>query len=564
MTTLAKLRAANELRDLATLLNFTPAGLAYVLYKIPENQKYSTFDIPKKSGGVRVIKAPGPQLKYLQTSLAKLLSDCIGEIESQAPERKNVSHGFHRARSIVTNASCHRARRYVINIDLSDFFGTINFGRVRGFFINDRNFLLKPGVATVIAQIACHENSLPQGAPSSPVLSNLVGHILDVSMIGVAKKHGASYTRYADDITISTNRRSLPRLLAHRSKADSSKWLLGFDIREAVRRAGFRINDKKTRVQIRGSRQEVTGLVVNKLVNVPAERYRATRLMCHALFVTGKYHLASRGKADSIADYAVLEGRLAHCFYVKARRDRPSSVNRRAAHDPPKALVSLYRRFLFHKYCVANERPLIITEGKTDIIYLKAAIAALGKDSELLDSKGERLVGFLSSSYTNQAILNLGGGFGGMPRFIREYKQMVDAYKYAPLECPVVLVVDRDDAAKAVFKAAKELLGKDISASGDIIHHIAHNLYVVVVPISKTGSQVIEGCFDNGTLNWLWKGMSFNSGLSKIAFAEKVVFPNRKKIDFTGFKPILAAIATSIDEYRKARKESRPKEQKAS
>src|SRR5664280_1295226 len=125
---------------------------------------YDSFEIPKKAGGVRKICAPKPMLKLLQSRLAGLLALCLREIEAKHPVRKAVSHGFHKDRSIVTNALPHRKHRHVFNLDITDFFGTINFGGVRGFFMNDNEFRLDPAVATIIAQVACYENALPQGS----------------------------------------------------------------------------------------------------------------------------------------------------------------------------------------------------------------------------------------------------------------------------------------------------------------------------------------------------------------------------------------------------------------
>ena len=98
----------------------------------------------------------------------------------------------------------HVGSKYVLNIDLQDFFDSFNFGRVRGFFIKNRNFQLNPDVATVIAQIACYDNKLPQGSPCSPVITNLISHSLDIRLASLAKKYKCTYTRYADDITFST------------------------------------------------------------------------------------------------------------------------------------------------------------------------------------------------------------------------------------------------------------------------------------------------------------------------------------------------------------------------
>ena len=144
-TKLEKLREAKTLDDVARLLGFVPSGLSYVLYKIPEPQKYVSFQIPKRGGGARHTKAPEPRLALLQRGLAGLLYDCLDELKKGAPPaRRSLAHGFERKRSIITNANLHKRRRYVLNIDLEDFFPSINFGRVRGFFLKDKHFSLQP------------------------------------------------------------------------------------------------------------------------------------------------------------------------------------------------------------------------------------------------------------------------------------------------------------------------------------------------------------------------------------------------------------------------------------
>jgi len=173
VSALQNLQAATSLEDVASLLGFSPKGLAFILYKIPVEQRYTTFAIKKKSGGEREIKAPIEQLKEVQKRLSALLYECRAEI---AKGRSGpLSHGFRRGLSIVTNAQPHKRRRYVLNLDLENFFPTFNFGRVWGFFQKDTAFKLHPKVATVIAQIACDGDALPQGSPCSPIISDLIG-----------------------------------------------------------------------------------------------------------------------------------------------------------------------------------------------------------------------------------------------------------------------------------------------------------------------------------------------------------------------------------------------------
>jgi RNA-directed DNA polymerase len=228
MSELLLLKGASTLHHVAGLLQFQPQALAYILYKKPLLTKYSSFDVPKRGGGVRKINAPSPELMLLQRRLSDLLQNCIEEINEGRKWKDQLAHGFKRNRSIMTNATKHQKRRYVFNIDLQDFFPTINFGRVRGFFIKDVNFMLHPKVATILAQIACHENGLPQGAPCSPVISNLVGHVLDIRLCKLASANGCTYSRYADDITFSTSKPDFPSSIAKRALVRRAEQLQSF------------------------------------------------------------------------------------------------------------------------------------------------------------------------------------------------------------------------------------------------------------------------------------------------------------------------------------------------
>jgi RNA-directed DNA polymerase len=286
VSALSELRSAKSRYDIATLLGYKPSSLSFILHKIPAEQKYTRFDIKKKGGGARRIDAPTPQLKGLQKRLGGLLYACILEIEEGAARENKLSHAFRKRYSIITNARVHKSRRYVLNLDLKDFFPSLRFGRVRGFFATNKHFRLPAPVAVILAQIACNEKALPQGSPCSPVLSELLTHFLDIRLVKFAAQNKCSYSRYADDLTFSTNRKEFPKALA---TPIGENWAVGDELKSRIENAGFEINDGKTRMQVRNSRQTVTGLTVNQKVNVSHDYYKRARAMTHSFLATGVY-----------------------------------------------------------------------------------------------------------------------------------------------------------------------------------------------------------------------------------------------------------------------------------
>ena len=434
MSRLEKLKEAKSLSDLAVLLGFKPKAVSYILYIIPEDNKYIDFEIPKKNGGKRIIKTPTEKLKHLQRRLADLLNECFEQIGKES-NKKSLSHGFRKKHSIVTNAKNHKNKRYVFNVDLKDFFPSINFGRVRGFFIKNHNFRLDPKIATVIAQIACHNNELPQGSPCSPIISNLIGHLLDIRMVNLAKKAKCTYSRYADDLTFSTNRKDFPDSIA--IKKDENNWVAGNRLIKEIEKVGFSINKEKTSMQFKTARQVTTGLVVNEKVNVRREYYKVARSMCHELFNTGEFYIDKKGIPPDDADNKEnkgtinqLEGILSFIYQIKRPHDTAKLGNRRFH---PTAITKLYRDFLFYKHFYTMEMPVIVCEGKTDIIYLKCALKQLATTYnefvEINDNGTTYKIKFLNFSKNLRDIFSISTGTSGLNHLIEIYKQNICKFK---------------------------------------------------------------------------------------------------------------------------------------
>lgn len=214
---------------------------------------------------------------------------------------KPQAHGFAPGRSVVSNARVHLGRRLVLNLDLLDFFPSIHFGRVRGVFMA-RPFEFPVQVATMLAQLCCHRASLPQGAPTSPIISNLICRGLDRDLDRLARQHGCRYTRYADDITFSTNADRFPdALVAGAVVVPRVAPTLGTPLLGIVARHRFQINPRKTRARLRSERQEVTGVVVNTKLNVPRRYVREIRAALH--------HWATTDEATADARWRQLDAK---------------------------------------------------------------------------------------------------------------------------------------------------------------------------------------------------------------------------------------------------------------
>lgn len=571
MSHLQKLKAATSRKELAVILGYKPKALTAIVYQVPLVLKYTTFQIDKKSGGKRIIKAPEPKLKKLQAHLSHALYQCLAEIEKERGA-KPISFGFREDRSVAENASRHKRRRWVLNFDLEDFFASFNFGRVRGFFLKDKTFGLHPEVATTIAQIACDGTALPQGSPCSPVISELIAQILDMRLVRLAKKYGVTYTRYADDITFSTSRKDFPTGLATVDPNDPTVWHLSDELIGKIVTAGFIINAAKTRMQFRGSRQMVTGLVVNEKVNVRSDYYRRARAMCDMLFQTGQYYKAAiqpdgEDRKPVLTDNVnSLEGILGHIYSVTQSEERRSIKEQR---QEPRAIRKLFRRFLFYKYCMGLKAPLLITEGKTDPIYLREAVKSLVKFYPALGTPSKN--GFKHSvKYFNydglaHELMDLGGGTGDLKSIILDYQRNLKYSKgshkpfaHKPMNHPVIIVLDNDEGLSAVASTVKKNFGVAIDQKSTAdFYHVTENLYIVKTPENGSKHTCIEDMFPQQWRDHEINGKKLNpsnnidplTDLSKEAFAKSVVKANADKIDFTGFDPLLERIHKAIQHH---------------
>ncbi|APO85499.1 retron Ec67 family RNA-directed DNA polymerase/endonuclease [Pseudomonas putida] len=600
------LRAVRTKPELALLLGIKASALTYLLYKLKPSTQYHTFEIPKKSGGTRTIHSPSERLKALQSSLSNLLQDCIEDINKEKPARtpkgrfaklyKNLqgkrgkhinyvyistlSHGFVRDRSIITNALMHFRKKNVLNIDIKDFFDSFNFGRVRGFFISNKNFRLNDEIATVIAQIACYDNKLPQGSPCSPVITNLIAHSLDVRLAALAKKYSCTYSRYADDLTISTREKLFPPNIM---KEDAGVYTCGRDLVSEISRAGFSLNHKKTRIQYKDHRQDVTGLVVNKKPNVKCEYWRTVRSQCHLLFRTGKF-LTKVG--DEVRDGSIfeLEGRLNFIDQV----DYYNRLRQKPALNPEYALSkhgvntrellsgreTTFSRFLYYRHFYANEKPVILCEGKTDNVYIKSAINVLAAayprlaKAKTANSPYELLVSMFNYTERTRFLLQLYGGASYLKDFIETFKKHYGFYKAPKPSNPVIILLDNDTGFDSICSLLKgKSFGAEAYPPGLAMNdcrdaefiHVGLNLYVVLTPRVAAKHSAIEDMFTKATLGEVVGGKTFNPSnkmdsskeYGKEIFAKKVVLAKKGSINFSGFNVILKRIVQCIEHYDK-------------
>ena len=279
-------------QDLADAIGITTPQLAWLTYHrgVSAIDHYSRFAIPKKTGGIRVISSPKKRLRMAQSWI---LENILSKLEVH-----DAAMAFREGRSILDNAQRHVGKAIVIKADLKDFFPSVKFTRVKGMY---RGFGYNEGVCTLLALltteaprvamtlnggtrqfVALGGRSLPQGACTSPAITNILCRRLDSRLTGLAAAFDFTYTRYADDIVFS-----------HANKDAPVGIMLG-GMRKILQESGFTVNEEKTRVMRPQHRQAVTGVVVNEEPRISRRDLRNFRAFLHHYETEGAAALTKR------------------------------------------------------------------------------------------------------------------------------------------------------------------------------------------------------------------------------------------------------------------------------
>lgn len=447
-------------RELSELLGIQYSNLVYYTYKIPTSKRYTPFLIPKKSGGQRTIYAPAPGLRFIQRHLNIILQRiCVF---------KTCVTGFVCKRSIIDNARIHRKKRFVLNIDIHDFFPSINFGRVYGIF-QTYPLQLNQQLAAIIAQLCCHNGSLPQGAPTSPILSNLICMKMDNKLLGLSKRAICNYSRYADDMSFSTSLTSFPDNVA--SYDSEGTVSLGAEVQDIIQSNGFQINTSKVRLRSCRRRLEVTGLIVNKKLNVRRRYYNQLRAIAHACKKFGtpsaaheffsRYDKKGRTPKDSTAHFQkIVRGKLAFMRSVLSKDDSRFLKLCKTIRIAAPEIIGPYLSIKF------GGKVTVQTEGKTDPIHMQAALSHFHSCGEynLLDIK------FLPGKGSDKT-----------------YKKLHEFGGETPPSVPFFFVFDRDEP---------KILNRIREPGNDYKSYNEH-CYALAIPLPHFRNQHQDICIEH-------------------------------------------------------------------
>ena len=305
----------------------TMKQLNYHAFAKNNPRRYIQFQIPKKKKGeFRTITAPNDGLKCLQRCLNVLLLELF--IAHPA------ANGFVSGKSIVDNAKVHLGQNYIYNIDLKDFFPSVKAARVFAR-LQHPPFSFEKDTASLITDLCCHEGVLPQGAPTSPTITNIICERLDWRLAKLAQRYKLRYSRYADDITFS----GMDNIFHEDGEFVK-------ELHHYIMKEGFVINDDKTRLNCKHQRQEVTGLTINDKPNVTQKYVKQIRVMLNNWEKSGyeyaqskfveNYH-PTKNIAGTHHVENIISGKLDYLKMVKGEND----TTYKKLNDRFKALFSL-------------------------------------------------------------------------------------------------------------------------------------------------------------------------------------------------------------------------------
>ena len=556
-----KLKEVKTRQDLATYIGLPLRYLTYVLYEKNTAEMYRTFEIPKKSGGSRKISAPNSELNEILKKFSVKLYKELKQIRKENNINQNVSHGFEEGKYFITNASNHTSKKCLLNVDLEDFFGSIHFGRVRGYFNKNKHFDLPIEIATMIAQLTCFNKCLPQGAPTSPVISNLICSIIDTRIAKLSRKFRLNYTRYVDDLSFSTN--------DYKFELNHERFLL--DLEKIITDSGFKINKNKIRFNDKFHRHEVTGIIVNKKVNIRRDYYRENRALAHTYYKTGEVLI--NGKKGT---FEQLEGRFSFINQITKYNNKNDKNTKHDAFNL-NGVEREYQKLLAYKYYFNLIQPLIVTEGKTDSLYIKAALKNMYTEYTMLIQREngiddfDYLFSFLNRTRRLRYFFDLSENgahtFKNIYQVYSEtqnnkYRNFPKIKEFASLSSsvpkhPVILLLDNEVGKDRPLRTLLNEM-KITEEFTDYIN-VIDNLYILKIPnLSGKDNVEIENLFSDDLLKRDFNGKTLNlsdkynkdSQIGKDKFS-KYVYRNYKEIDFSNFKPLLNSLIALIEDYQR-------------
>lgn len=389
------LGSATTKRDVAAMLGVSLKTLTWMLHVRGTSSYYKHWSVKKRLGGTRTISAPRSTLWRVQSALHGILQD--------AYKPRPATHGFVKDRSVSSNAKDHVGKSFVLTIDLEDFFPSIHIGRVRGLFMA-HPFNCTMEVATTLAQICTVNRQLPIGAPTSPVISNMICVRMDREFQRLARDNGCWYTRYADDLTFSTRKTVFPTALAKLTMR--GKLVLGGEVIRVLQENGFSPNPSKSRLKSSHDRQVVTGVKVNVRPNVDRRYVRRIRGMLHAWSKYGlpaaqdymqRCYTKDRHPGADPQFKDVLRGRIAYLAMIRGEED--AMVRRfRDQYDNLVANRGLHDGIDYHPEIhypnVSEGRHRLLTVMFTDIVNSSDLNRTLGDDKwGVILERHDRLVG---------------------------------------------------------------------------------------------------------------------------------------------------------------------------